>query len=81
MLDVIRRHGLIAFMLALGVVSLGDGVVRAWHGQAATSAGVALLMVAIVAEEVERRAMVRRTVALRAVRWTGFLGALAFLML
>lgn len=81
MLDVIRRHGLIAFMLALGVVSLGDGVAKAWHGQPANSAGVALLMVAIVAEELERRGMSTRVAVLRAVRWTGFLGALAFLML
>lgn len=80
MVDVIRRHGLIAFLLALGVVSLVDAAIAAWHGRVANSAGVALLVAAIVAEEIERRGMARRHVLLQAVRWTGLLGALAFLL-
>ncbi len=79
MVDVLRRHGLIAFMLALGVVSLVDAAIKAWEGRAANSAGVALLMAAVIAEELQRREMAHLAV-LRAVRWTGVLGALAFLL-
>ena len=80
MVDVIRRHGLIAFMAAVAVVSLFQSVAAWGSGHYAGPAGAALLMAAILVEELERREMVPDSVYLQALRWCGVLGALGFLI-
>jgi hypothetical protein len=77
MVDVIRRHGLVAFMLALAVVSLFQAVAARGGGR---FFGAALLLAAMTAAELERREMVAASVYLDAVRWGGVLGTLAFLL-
>jgi uncharacterized YccA/Bax inhibitor family protein len=80
MLDVFRRHGLIVFMLSLAVVSLFRAAADIAAGRFTNTAAVALLMIAIVAEEIERRRLAVSTTLLHAVRWGGFLGALGVLL-
>lgn len=80
MLEVIRKHGLVVFMLALALVSLGKAVAGFSAGDYTATAGVAMLMVAIIAEEVQKREFDRPLPVLTVLRWAGFLGALGFLL-
>jgi hypothetical protein len=80
MLEVFRRHGLIAFMLSLAVVSLFRTAADIAAGRFTNTPAVALLMIAIIAEEIDRRRLAAHTVLLQAVRWGGVLGALGILL-
>ena len=80
MLDLIRRKGLVFFMLALAVVSLFKAVAGWPAGRYAGWAGVALLMAALAAWELERREMVKPSPYLYVLRWAGILGALGILL-
>jgi len=80
MLEVIRRHGLVAFIFALAVVTLVKAAAEFAAGRLAGSAGAALLLVGVAAGEIERRKMTRAAPYLNAVRWAGVLGALGFLL-
>lgn len=68
------------FMMALAVVAIGKAAAAAWAGRTPETAGAAMLIIAMIAQELERRGMARGGPALEAVRWAGLLGALAFLL-
>lgn len=69
MLEILRKHGLIAFMLALGVVCLAQG-----------AADVAALMAAVVIEELQRRGMLPPARLWGAARWCFLLGAIGLML-
>jgi hypothetical protein len=69
MLEVLRKRGLVIFLFALAAVSAFT-----------RSPGAALLLIAIAAEEIQRRDLGGPAAFLTAVRWGGFLGALGFLL-
>lgn len=80
MLDILRSHGLVVFILAFAVVSFVRGAVELAAGRHEGSLGVAVLLGAILIEEMQRRELARRARALDVVRWICVLGALGWMM-
>ncbi len=69
MLEILRKHGLVAFMLALALVSLVQ-----------RQPAVAALMTAITIEELQRRGMAPAVRALEVVRWCCVLLAVGLML-
>lgn len=69
MLETLRKHGLVAFMLALALVSLVQG-----------QPAVAALMTAIAIEELQRRGIAPAMRVLDAVRWSCVLLAVGLML-
>ena len=80
MLEIFRKHGLIAFMVALGLVCLGQGIADWTAGRATALPAVAALMAAVVIEELQRRGMAPSVRALGAARWCCVLGAVGLML-
>ena len=69
MLEILRRHGLVAFMLALALVCLVQNI-----------PAVAALMAAVTIEELQRRGMAPAARALDAARWSCVLLAVGLML-